>query len=488
MPESTSRITPPPASHERIYGYTLGSLFSGVFSKHGFAPLWASGVCWHWARWGIAFVSAYYVNELTDSPRLVQLTGAVMWAPLLLVGALGGVIADRFDRLRTVQIQLAVMVPLVLLIGLAERSDQLTLWMLYPFLLLAGTGWVGDMTSRRALVLDIVGPRSLHKAMALETISLASGAAVGNLMGGTVTDAIGVGGAYYVIAGLLFLALLFLQGVPTEAKILAEHANDAPEVIDPAAPSVLPPEAEPGARQTTWHDLREGLRLVHTNHTLRSILGITVLANAFYFSYFPAVQRVGDRLDATPTQIGIIASMTGFGMITGSIITSRFIHRRWGRAYVFGAIAAMMLLVPFGTAPNVPLAVFFLFASSCAIGLFAATQSTLVLTAVPLSKSGRAMGLLSMSIGALPLGAFILGEVAQQIGASMALVSMPSVGLIAIVLWLIPSREVLSCEAPDGQLPDLPDPEVSDQAATKPAAAATTEPAAAKPDPINQAQ
>ena len=430
-------------------------------------------------------MSAYYVNELTDSPRLVQLTGAVMWAPLLLVGALGGVLADRFDRLRTVQIQLAVIIPLTLLIGWAERSGELSLWLIYPFLFVAGTGWVGDMTSRRALVLDLVGPKNLHKAMALETISLASGIVVGNLLGGTVTDAFGVGAAFYAVAGLLVVALLLLQFVPPQAEAMAERRAAMERTAASAAAAAalpdsgladgglaangqadseraangqadnealtLPPEAEPGARQSTLHDLREGLRLVHTNRTLRSILGITVLANAFYFSYFPAVQRVGDKLNATPTQIGVIASMTGFGMITGSIITSQFVHRHWGRAYVIGAVIAMAMLIPFGTAPSVFWAAAALYASSCAIGLFAATQATLVLTAVPPERSGRAMGLLSMSIGALPLGTFILGEVAQQIGASMALVSMPSIGLIALFLWLIPNREVLHCQAPTGQ-------------------------------------
>ncbi len=388
-----------------------------------------------------------------------------MWAPLLLVGALGGVIADRFDRLRTVQVQLVVLIPLVFLIGWAERSDQLSLWLLYPFLLIAGTGWVGDMTSRRALVLDLVGPVKLHKAMALETVSLASGIAVGNLLGGTLTNAFGVGAAFYMVAVLLIFALLLLQKVPSAAEITAKHSARAAamntgenevesgvesEVESEVVAPVLPPEAEPGPRQSTLHELREGLRLAHTNRTLRSILGITVLTNAFYFSYFPTVQRVGDKLDATPWQIGVIASMTGFGMITGSVITSLLVHKRWGIAYVIGAAAAMVMLVPFATSPSVFLAAGSLYLSSCAIGLFAATQSTLVLTAVSADKSGRAMGLLSMSIGALPLGTFVLGEVAQQVGASMALVSMPSVGIIALAFWLIPNREVLSCRAPTG--------------------------------------
>ena len=70
----------------------------GAFSARGFAPLWFSGLCWHWGRWAIAFLASYHINQMTGSPRMVQLTGTVMWAPLLLGGAVGGVISDRFDR------------------------------------------------------------------------------------------------------------------------------------------------------------------------------------------------------------------------------------------------------------------------------------------------------------------------------------------------------------------------------------------------------
>ncbi|HBU40978.1 MAG TPA: hypothetical protein DEB59_11010, partial [Acidimicrobiaceae bacterium] len=104
-----------------------------AITVQGFFPLLFAGMCWHWARWGIAFLSAFWINEVTDSPRMVQLTGTTMWAPLLFGGALGGVFADRFDRLRTIQWQLAVLIPIVAGIGLLEVTEQLSVWMIYPF-------------------------------------------------------------------------------------------------------------------------------------------------------------------------------------------------------------------------------------------------------------------------------------------------------------------------------------------------------------------
>ena len=461
----------------------LESEFSGggAFAARGFAPLWFSGLCWHWGRWAIAFLASYHVNQITDSPRMVQLTGAVMWAPLLLGGAIGGVISDRFDRRRTVRLQTAMLVPFVAIIGFAERSDQLGILLLFPFLLFAGIGWVVDMTSRRALLLDIVGPYRLHKAMAWETMALASGVAAGQLLGGAVADRAGVGTAFLGVAGMLGVGLFLLMWVPRvpPARPVAESIDRWADALRDRIFEVVPVgrageaqqhgrageaqqhgragEALPSgrtsgrpaaARTSTLAELREGLRLARTNRSLLSILGVTVMANFFMFAYFPAVQLIGDQVDATASQIGIIGSMTGFGMITGSLVTARWGAGRWGIAYTLGVFVAMATLIVWAMSPNVLVAVITLYVASCGSGLFAATQSTLVLTAVSEEMRGRAMGLLSMAIGALPVGTYVLGEVAQQLGARAAVVLMASLGLAGMTLWLMIRPEVIRRTGP----------------------------------------
>ena len=426
----------------------------GAFSAKGFAPLWFSGLCWHWGRWAIAFLASYHVNQITDSPRMVQLTGAVMWAPLLLGGAIGGVISDRFDRRRTVRLQTALLVPFVAVIGFAERSGELGILLLFPFLLFAGIGWVVDMTSRRALVLDIVGPHKLHKAMAWETMALASGVAAGQLLGGAVAERAGVGVAFLGVAAMLGVGLFLLMWVPRvpPARPMPPATDRWSDALRDRIFEVVPlggashhPDA---ARASTLAELRAGLRLARTNRGLLSILGVTVMANFFMFAYFPAVQLIGDQVDATASQIGLIGSMTGFGMITGSLVTARWGGGRWGLAYTLGVFVAMAMLIVWALSPNVLIAVITLYVASCGSGLFAATQSTLVLTTVSEEMRGRAMGLLSMAIGALPVGTYALGEVAQQLGARTAVICMASLGLAGMTLWLMIRPEVIRRTGP----------------------------------------
>ena len=388
----------------------------------GFLPLLLAGMCWHWARWAIAFLCAFWVNEVTDSPRMVQLTGTTMWAPLLLGGALGGVFADRFDRLRSIRWQLALLAPTVVMVGFLELNDSLSVWVIYPFLLFAGIGWVGDMTSRRALVLEIVGTQRIDNAMAYESFTLASGVAVGNLIGGSVAQTLGVGEAFFVIGGLLLAGFLCLYWVPARTSVVSSTASGS---------------------SSTLQELKEGFALVKTNQGLLSILGVTVVANFFLFSYFPAVQRIGDRLDASPSQVGLIAAMTGFGMMAGSLVTGLWEPKRRGRVYIGGVAFGLLVLIPFGLSNSVPMAAFTLFVAATGGGFFGATQSTLVLTTVSDQMRGRAMGLLSMAIGALPVGTFVLGELAEPLGAPLAVVFMASIGLLALAVWVSTHRQVL---------------------------------------------
>jgi len=390
-----------------------------AFSVPGFAPLWASGLLWHLSRWGLAFLTAYLVNDLTDSPRMVQLTGAAMWAPLLIGGVAGGVVADRFDRRRTVLTQLAFLVPLVVAMGLLVTSGRIEVWMVYPFLSLVGVGWVVDMTSRRSLVFDVVGSEHLDNAMALESLSLSGGIAVGTLLGGTAIGVLGIGEAFFVLAALLVVAFFLLSAVPS------------------------PPAAVELAPTRPLADLRQGMGLLRTHRVLVSILGVTVLANFFYFAYLPLVQVIAADLDLGPGLTGLLASATGMGMMTGSLAVARLRPRRRGIVYTGGTLGGMLLLIGFATLSWFPLVLMFVFLSSIGAGLFGATQSTLVMITVEADVRGRALGLLSMAIGALPLGMFALGESAEVLGASTAIVVSVLTGATLMIAWLATHRAVL---------------------------------------------
>lgn len=403
---------------------TKRSMFEAL-RVHRYGFLLSAGWLWGLSRWGIGFLGAYLANNLTGSARLVQLTGVAMWAPLLVGGVVGGVIADRLNRRVAIITQFLVVIPLAVLLGVAGLTDRLELWMVYPFMAIVGIGWVIDMTCRRTIIYELVGGERVDNAMALESLSSATGLALGALVGGTAIRAIGIGPAFLVIAGLMTLALLLFLPVPVASVDRAGVAGG------------------PGPITA----LRQGFSLLRTEPTLVSILGVTSAVNFFYFSFSPLVQQFGTRLEADALATGVLASMTGFGMMVGSTYIARAQPHRRGKAYLAGSMGAMILLVPFAQSTVYPLSLLFLLLSGIGMGLFGSMQGTLVMTSVPDEVRGRALGLLSTAIGVLPLGMIALGELAEVVGAPNAVTTSVVVGASLTVFWVATHPQVLRLTA-----------------------------------------
>jgi len=443
-----------------------------AFEAEHFTRVWLSGLIWHLTRWGVAFLGTFLINDLTGSPRLVQLAGTALYGPLLVGGVAGGMLSDRADRLLTVRVQLAVLIPASIAIGLLVRADQAPVWAIYLYMFVVGIGWVTDMTSRRALVFDLVGPERIDNAMAMESLSLSSGMVLGALAGGSAVEAVGVGSAYFCIAGLLTLALIVLAPVRSpairQAEAPARSDGGAPERagLDDGTPVVAPEIGDPieGAESSMpstspIRDLLDGIGVLRAQRTVFAILGVTVIANFFLFAYFPIVPVVAEELGASPFLVGLLTAGTGLGMMTGSLLMARLQPRRRGLAYVAGVFVALGFLGPFALAPSYPLALGAIVCSGVGAGLFGSTQTTLVMAAAPAELRGRALGLLSMAIGALPIGMYALGESAERLGVGTALLVNAGLGAVILLAWSLRHPDVARMETVDeaNQGPSPPD-------------------------------
>ncbi len=387
--------------------------FARIFGSLGvphFASLYASGWVFNMSRWGLAFLGAFVINQETGSPRLVQLTGTVMWGPLLFAGLAGGALSDRFDRRNLVLGLFLTMAPLAALIGALELAGELRAWMIFAAMLLVGFGWVVDMTARRALIFDVVGPERINNAMALETVSVASGLALGSLLAGSVVDVLGVGAAYLAISALVLVAAGLMATVPRR------------------------PPAHRGEAEPFLQSVAAGFRSLPGNPTLVSILGVTVTVNLFHFPFFPIVQVIGEGLGASPSQIGALSAATGVGMmLSGMWVATADPHR--GRVYVYGPATAMVVMLGFALFQHYVLVLLSLLVAAVGLGFFGSTQGALIMTSVPDTMRGRALGLLSTAIGSLPVGMYALGELAEAIGAHAAVIVFNATGLAVLLLW-----------------------------------------------------
>lgn len=404
----------------------------------GYPRMWSSGALWNVARWMTIFLGSYLVNALTDSPLLVQLVGTCFFLPMFVGGLVAGAVSDRFDRRRTVLRQLAGLAPLAALMAVLVATDRIEVWMLYVFAVAVGLGQVVDMTNRRAMVNDVVGDRLFGNAMALEALSMATGNMLGSLTGGAVIDLLGESPAYGIVAGFYVVCFLLMRGVPAGPHDAVHHAPGPPVTAKPAA--AVPAAAVLRAMRA---DLGEGMRALPANRPFVSLLGVTAAMNLLFFSFMPMVPVLAKRFDVGPLLTGVLASGLGLGMLIGSAAMVAMNPGRRGLIYVAGSFAGMAFLVLFALLDVYVLALVALVLTGiCAAG-FSAVQSTLVMVINPPAMRGRAMGLLSMSIGALPFGMLTLGALAEWIGPNGAVVASAGAGMASLALWLVRRPEVL---------------------------------------------
>lgn len=396
----------PPASG-RSWPRTLSA-----FNVPDFPQLFFCGVIWNFARWMNFFLVILLATELTDSPLRLQIVGALLFAPFLVGGVVGGVVSDRFDRRLTAVGYLLILTPITAFVAALILTDSIRFWMLYPYSVVAGSSWVVDLTTRRALVADIVGPEFVTNAFSLEAWSSSLGGVVGALAAGAFIGLIGMGEAYLATGILLVIPIALLLSIES------------------------PPRTHAAARP--WReDLRAGLALPFRLPALLSVLGVTLIMNLFFFPHISLVAQIAEDLGVSSFATGLLnaASMIG-SMIATLVIASLHIPRR-GLTYVCGALFALALLPVFALAGNYPLAVAALLLGGLGLGAFASMQFTLVVTVAGPSAHGRALGLMTTVIGVVPFGSLLLGVVAESIGIGPAIAVIAGAGIALLVLWTL---------------------------------------------------
>lgn len=170
-----------------------------------------------------------YVEELGTRTNLsTELMAGLVYSAqaftMAIASPIWGALADRHGRKLMVERAMFGGTVVLLLMGFAQSAEQLVLLRAVQGLV---TGTIG---AANALVAAAVPREHTGYAMGLLQVGLGIGLAIGPLIGGVVADTISYSAAFYVTAGLLFIAgLLVWWGV--------EEHFDPPETLEDDASS-----------------------------------------------------------------------------------------------------------------------------------------------------------------------------------------------------------------------------------------------------------
>ena len=223
-----------------------------------------------------------------------------------------------------------------------------------------------------------------------------------------------LGALLYAIGGLLILSLDYVSSalLPREANLISSIAI--------------------------------GLRYVGGNRTIVGMLAITVIMNLWGFPFAAMVPVIGrDVLGLSAFPIGVLMSAEGAGAFTGALIIAALVRPAWfNRIYLYGSVLMMISIIAFSFSSGFAGSLAVLFIVGLGAAGFSAMQTTIMFTLAPPEMRGRVMGVLSVCIGASPLGMLHIGLMARWLSASDAVLLVAVEGLVALAAAAFLWREI----------------------------------------------
>ena len=386
-----------------------------AFYTRGFWRVWAGSMYWYSARWMDLFVLQWQVLVMTDSAFQVSLVGFYRMAPMFVFGLLTGVMADRFDRRKVLLAAQLWNAGASAGIGLLLLTGQLALWHLAVLVTALGFSWALDLPSRRSYIYDMIGPRRVVNAMALDHVGMDGAKVLGPILGGLLWPVIGAGGCLLALAAGYLVNFCLYLGLP------------------PAPPP------HSGGSGPVLRNLTEGLIYVWRSPVIRGVVAVTLVMNLLGFPYQNMVPVIAKQvLGLGPQLTGLLLAADGLGAFSASlVVASRRNVKHKGRLFAIGSVLLMTAVMLFSFSGWYLLSFVLLFLAGTGIACFATMQSSLVLTSASDAMRGRAMGVLMLAIGFGPLGALQIGALASAVGASTAVAMSAGTGVLVLglVLW-----------------------------------------------------
>ncbi|HVD86833.1 MAG TPA: MFS transporter [Solirubrobacterales bacterium] len=358
--------------------------------------------------WMQTVAAIWVILSLTGSGVAVGLTTALQFLPMLLIGAWGGLLADRIPKRRLLIATQALMaIPAVGLFAVTA-SGVVAPWMVYLAVLAMGSVNAVDNPTRQSFVIEMVGADRVVNAVSLNSVIVQAARIVGPAIAGLLIATVGVT-LCFALNALTFVAM-----------ILALWGMDPRRLH--AAPVAEP---EPGA-------IRAGLRYVARTPDLMVPLALMALVGTLGFNFQVVLPLLAKfSFEAGATTYAALVSAMAVGSIVGALVNG---HRgRTGpRLIAGGAFAFGVSALGAAAMPSLAFEIPALALLGAAAVTFAATINSTLQLAVEPEMRGRVMALYSVVfLGSTPIGAPLAGWLAQAYDPRVALLLAGISGLSA---------------------------------------------------------
>jgi MFS family permease len=368
--------------------------------------------------WIQSLAQSWLILSLTSSPLMLGLISVCQFAPVLILGLIGGVAADRFPK-RTMLVVTQSMFGIVsATIAILIWTGTIQLWHVFALALLLGVVNAFDMPTRQAFVVEMVGPDDLTNAIALNSSLFNAARIIGPAVAGVLLATVGTA-ACFAIDAVSYVAVI--------GGMLLMRLQDRPLAMS----------------GSHLERLREGVSFVRRTPAIYLPTLLIGLVAAFGMNFNVWVPLLAKQdLGVGAGGFGILMSSLGVGSLTGALSIA-FVRRLppWGAvlatAFALGLLEVLLAL-------GVELfPILILMAILAGLGFSMTTTSAMANTRIqatsPDALRGRVMSVYTtVFTGTSPFGALLAAGIANGIGApgSLAICGAATVGSVALIAVL----------------------------------------------------
>ncbi|SKA03684.1 MFS transporter [Consotaella salsifontis] len=357
-----------------------------------------------------------------NNATAVGIVMALQFGPQMVLLPWTGFAADYFDRRKLLIATQAIMGLLALAIGLLTISGLVQLWHVYVFALLFGCATALDGPARQTFVSDLVDDDHLANAVALNSTSFNAARMIGPAVAGVLIAAVGSGWAFLFNAAsyvAVVASLMFLRGSELRQTTRAVRARGS---------------------------LVEGFRYVWRRPDLMAILVMLFLVGTFGLNFPIFISTMAVTVfHAGANEYGLLSSVMAVGTLAGALLAAGREKPRFrfllGGSATFGIGCALAAIAPTTLLFGAALVVI----GVSALTIMNTSNALMQLTTEPAMR-GRVMALrLGIALGGTPIGAPVVGWVADYWGPRWALGIAAASGIAAA---LVAVRYVLTHREP----------------------------------------
>jgi len=411
----------------------MGEYLDLLKRNSNFRYLWWGNVISLLGDWVNLLASAAIVTELTNSGVAISYLFLVRFVPQFLFSPFAGVVADRYDR-RKVMI-LADLLRAVVVLGFLLIHTTGQLWLFYVLTIVQFMLSTMFVPARSAALANIVEPKDLVVANALDSFTWSTMFALGAFLGGVIATLFGNQTAF-VMDAFSFLLSAWLVS----------------RIIMPKR------ESSKASAQAGWLEFVEGLRylwlfpmllLISVLKAAGSFVwgGINVLEVSFANHVYPLSMTVFSQWvsieNGGTATLGLIYVASGLGTGFGPLLMRRWLGDEKKRLMTgitigFSLLAFGILMLGFAT--SLPAYLIATFIRTFGVGILWVFSAVLLQVMVPDKVKGRVFAFefaaltLTESISVLAAGyfqdtlAWSLTRIAFLFGW---------LGVLVCVIWLV---------------------------------------------------